>query len=173
MTANRSLSVVLFFASLFTLTYCSDLQRSTIGRSSTTPRSSDVLLREQVVDFATRQIGTRYRSAGRSPQRGFDCSGFTYFVLDEFDIDVPPVSRSQETEGRSISLNAAQAGDLVFFRRSRSGPVFHVAMVVSNDREGLRVIHSTTSRGVVIDNVDESSYWRPKLSTARDIISTR
>lgn len=128
-------------------------------------------MRQQIVEFASRQLGTRYRSAGRSPQRGFDCSGFTYFVLDEFDIAVPPVSRSQESEGRPVALDDAQPGDLVFFRRSRSGPVFHVAMVVSNDREGLRVIHSTTSRGVVIDNIEQSSYWRPKLSTARNVIT--
>jgi len=32
------------------------------------------------------------------------------------------------------------------------------------------VIHST-SRGVVIDNITRSSYWEPKISSARDVIS--
>jgi hypothetical protein len=42
--------------------------------------------------------------------------------------------------------------------------------VVSNNKEGLTVIHST-SRGVVVDNISRSSYWQPKISTARDVVS--
>jgi hypothetical protein len=44
-----------------------------------------------------------------------------------------------------------------------------VALVVANDRQGMQVIHST-SRGVVIDNVSESDYWRPKVSSARRVL---
>ena len=36
--------------------------------------------------------------------------------------------------------------------------------------ESLRVIHSTTSRGVIIEDVNQSSYWKPKLSTARRVL---
>lgn len=174
MYTSRWAAACLFFAILVSLNQCASIQASFPGTrpvSSSTRASSDTQLRENVVQLALDQKGARYKYAGRTPRTGFDCSGFTHYVLGEFDIPVTPVSRSQETEGRRIDLDDVQPGDLVFFRRSRTGPVFHVALVVRNDRNGLVVVHSTSSRGVVVDNIDQSSYWRPKLSTARDIIS--
>ena len=66
-----------------------------------------------------------------------------------------------------------QPGDLVFFRRSSRENIFHVALVVKNDRDGIQVIHSTSSRGVVLDNITKSTYWAPKLSEARNVLSGR
>ena len=66
-----------------------------------------------------------------------------------------------------MKIKHAKAGDLVFFRKS--GRVFHVALVVDNQKDGLKVIHST-NRGVVVDNITKSSYWKPKLSSAVDVI---
>lgn len=132
--------------------------------------SKEEQMRKEVVRYARTQLGARYCYAGRDPRKGFDCSGFTHFVMDKFGIDLSASSRAQENQGRKIDPQEAQAGDLLFFRRTRTGPVFHVALVISNDREGLKVIHST-SRGVVIDNISTSAYWEPKLSTARDVIA--
>jgi cell wall-associated NlpC family hydrolase len=161
---------------LLSLSQCSSLE--TLFRDGTTPRTtsrtpragSETQLRQRVVDFALAQQGARYKYGGRSPRTGFDCSGFTHYVMNNFGIELTPVSRVQEDEGQRIRLEEASAGDLVFFRRSRAGAVFHVALVVSNDRDGLRVVHSTSSRGVIVDNVQQNSYWRPKLSSARRVI---
>lgn len=145
--------------------------KTTPSRTPPAKEKSDyeLQLRREVVDYAKQQVGARYKYAGRSPKQGFDCSGFTYYVLDNFDIRISPSSRAQEQEGKKIDVAAAQTGDLIFFRRSKAGAVFHVAMVVSNGRDGLTVVHST-SRGVVVDNISKSKYWKPKISTARDII---
>ena len=132
--------------------------------------SKEDQLRSDVLTYARKYVGSKYRYGGTDPKSGFDCSGFTYFVMKEFDIALNRSSRSQESNGRSIKVSEAKAGDLLFFRRSRSGNVFHVALVVSNDRNGLKVIHSTSSRGVIIDNITHSSYWKPKVSTARRVI---
>lgn len=153
--------------------------KTTAGGKTTTTTSTtraervsdrELQLREDVVSYAKKQLGKRYKYAGRTPRSGFDCSGFTFYVMSNFDIDLSPSSRAQENEGRPIDVAKAKAGDLIFFRRSKKGAVFHVALVVSNSREGLTVIHST-SRGVVVDNISRSSYWQPKISTARDVIS--
>lgn len=128
----------------------------------------DMVLRHDIVDYAKDQLGARYKYAGRTP-KGFDCSGFTHYVMDNFDLRLSPSSRAQENEGKKIKVEQAKPGDLIFFRRSRAGAVFHVALVVSNDRKGLTVIHST-SRGVVVDNITNSKYWKPKISTARDVV---
>ena len=85
-------------------------------------------------------------------------------------MEVTPVSRVQEGEGRKIDVNAVRPGDLLFFRRKKNDAVFHVAMVVSNDRNGISMIHSTNTRGVVIDNLQSNSYWSKKIVTARSFI---
>ncbi len=135
------------------------------------PEAKEVQLRGDIIDYAREFLGSKYKYAGRDPKGGFDCSGFTHYVMKKFDIKLSASSRDQEHQGAKIKVNDAQPGDLIFFRRSKTGSVFHVAMVVSNDNKGLRVIHST-SRGVVIDNIDQSSYWKPKVSTARNVVTT-
>jgi len=137
------------------------------SHSHTSPTSQ---LRSSIVDYAKQQQGVKYNYGGRSPRSGFDCSGFTYYAYEHFDIDITPVSRVQETEGQRIALKDAQPGDLVFFRKSKAGSVFHVALVVGNSSEGIQVAHSTTSRGVIVENITKSSYWKPKLSSARTFI---
>ena len=167
---NFTTSLICLFTSVV-LTSCSIIQENpgSVSPDSTT-LTKEEKFRHELVAFAKEHVGTRYHYAGKDP-RGFDCSGFTYYVMNKFDIDLPPSSKHQEDEGRSVSVKEVQTGDLVFFRRVKVGKPFHVALVVSNNRDGLKVIHST-SRGVVIDNVSESSYWKPKISSARDVISS-
>lgn len=128
-------------------------------------------LRYSAVDYAKQYIGSRYKYAGRDPS-GFDCSGFTSYVLKQQNVSVSPASRTQATEGREVPLSQVKPGDLVFFSRSgKGGSVTHVAMVIDNKPDGIYVIHSTSSRGVMIDNISTSAYWKPKTLFARDVIS--
>ena len=161
----RLLSTVLIISALG----CSGLQPIAETGGSYPVTNSENRLRSSIVDYAMQYKGTKYKYAGMSP-RGFDCSGFTCYVMNNFGIDLTHQSGVQETEGRPVSRADAQPGDLVFFRKKRSGSVFHVALVVSNDPDGLRVIHATSSRGVVIDNIDTSSYWSSKYATIRNVI---
>lgn len=137
-------------------------------KRSTSALTREDRLRTDIISYAKQFVGTKYVYAGKDP-RGFDCSGFTSYVMKEFDVSLSSSSRMQEDQGRSISVSDALAGDLIFFRREKRGRVFHVALVVSNTREGLKVIHST-NRGVVVDNISHNSYWKPKISTARRVI---
>lgn len=126
-------------------------------------------IREHIVGVAKRYMGTRYVWGGKTP-RGFDCSGFTRYVMKQFEIGLSGSSRYQARQGKPIDLKEAKTGDLVFFSRNgKGGRVTHVALVVSNGSDGLHVIHAT-SRGIVVDNIEESSYWMPKLLYARNII---
>jgi len=123
-----------------------------------------------ITDFAQQFIGKPYLYGGNKPSSGFDCSGFTSYVMQEFEVMLPRSSRSQEEVGQGIRLEEAKPGDLLFFRRSKGSNVFHVSLVLSNDEAGLRVIHSTSSRGVVVDVIQDSSYWREKYITARNVL---
>ncbi len=159
-------SWLLWLVTVVLISYCS------------TPRSgggdripgSEMRLRQEIVRYAERYEGTPYRYAGRDPKKGFDCSGFTYYVMDNFGIDLPTNSGAQENAGRKINLDDVNPGDLIFFRRKRNGNVFHVSLVVDKDQSGITVIHSV-SRGVTIENITTSSYWSEKIATARNVVA--
>ena len=126
-------------------------------------------LRKDVVKFARQQLGARYKYGGRTP-KGFDCSGLTHYVMGNYGITLSPNSAMQSSEGKPIDLRKARAGDLVFFKRSKLGKVFHVALIVANNSEGIQVVHSTSSRGVILENITKSSYWAPKIWTSRSVL---
>lgn len=167
----KALTITLFFG--FPLAHCATFNNDR-SSADTVVVSKEMaieenLVRQQVISYAKQYLGINYKYAGRSP-KGFDCSGFTHFVMNHFNVAVSPCSRNQVGQGRKIELAKVRPGDLIFFRRPKSKYIFHVAMVVSNDSKGVHIIHST-SRGVVIDNLNESKYWKPKAYTARDVVS--
>ncbi len=136
------------------------------------PRSASeqmMQLREYIAGYAQNFVGIEYRHGGQSTAKGFDCSGFTSFALNEFGIQVSAASSAQATQGDEVSLDAVLPGDLVFF--GRRGRVTHVALVVQRTEEGIVCVHSTCSRGIMVENISTSSYWRPKIMFARDVIT--
>jgi hypothetical protein len=137
------------------------------------PAGVEFALRNDIVGYSQNYLGLKYRYAGRAPETGFDCSGFTHFVMGTFGIKLSPSSSQQATQGEPVKLAETLPGDLVFFRRSARSRVSHVAMVYSNDEKGIFIIHSTNSRGIVIDNLMESAYWRPKFFKARRVINVQ
>ena len=153
---------------------CTALQPARNSKISTTRPYSKAkkgkisTLRKRIPQTAKKYKGVRYKYAGKNP-KGFDCSGFTSYVYKKHNIQISPSSRSQAKTGKKIALRKAQAGDLAFF--GTSGKVSHVALVVSNDRNGLVVIHSTSSKGVMVQNISKSSYWKPRLLFIRDVLS--
>lgn len=66
-----------------------------------------------VLAIAARYNGIAYRYGGTTPA-GFDCSGFTSYVLAQVGIDLTRTSGSQRAETTRISRSEAVAGDLVF-----------------------------------------------------------
>ena len=128
-------------------------------------------LREFVSGYAQNFVGVRYRHAGTSPRQGFDCSGFTSYILKEFDIKVSSCSATQSKQGEKIGFDEVLPGDLVFF--GRKGRVTHVALVVERTDEGIFCVHSTCSRGVIVENISTSKYWKPKMMFARDVVTTQ
>lgn len=145
----------------------------TTNRTTKSSKDSKAELRRDVVSYAKQFKGIDYKAAGKTPKTGFDCSGFTGYVMRNFEVPLSYSSRDQANQGRVVPLKEANPGDLVFFRRSSTTPVFHVAMIVSNDRDGIHIIHSTNTRGVVVDNLLENSFWEPKIYQVRDVINSK
>lgn len=172
---NVIAKVLLLAAGLFSFSACGALRPvdNVYGDTSAAKESPDTALRKEVTKYAQEFLGSPYKYAGKTPSSGFDCSGFTGYVMKQHGIQLSASSRYQEKDGKKIAVDEAKPGDLIFFRRSKTGTVFHVALVISNDKNGLVVIHSTSKRGVVKENIRESSYWRSKYATACDVIGAR
>lgn len=125
--------------------------------------------RKNIVSKARGYVGSTYKYAGTSPGTGFDCSGFTYFVFKQFNVEVSPSSAEQSRQGQKVALDKVKPADLVFF--GDGSRIQHVAMVVERNKDGIVCVHSTTSRGVIVENVSTSTYWSPRLLFARDVLS--
>jgi len=125
--------------------------------------------RQSIVNYASKYVGAPYRYGGVSPSQGFDCSGFTSYVLNNFGFKLPRTSTGQSVLGRAITFENAQPGDLLFFGRGRN--IQHVGLVVSNNRKSLKMIHSSSSRGVIVEDMRQSTYWKKRIMFAIDLSS--
>lgn len=125
--------------------------------------------RAALIREAKKYRGIPYKYGGKKPQNGFDCSGFSTFVLNRGGFDIQGSSSQLAKKGNLRAESKITAGDLAFF--GSNGKVSHVAIVLSrNDRE-FKVIHSTSSKGVIISDLKKSKYWRQKYLYTRDVIS--
>lgn len=115
---------------------------------------------DQLIESATENIGTCYRSGGTT-KAGFDCSGLMYCTFGNFDIKLPRSSIEQSRIGMKVNTDEAQKGDLIFFKTNGRHQINHVGMVVEvfNDGE-IKFVHSSTHGGVMISSTKEPYYER-------------
>lgn len=119
-----------------------------------------------MVDFAMEYIGVPYLYGGSTP-KGFDCSGFTKYVMDHFGVSLPRSSADQFDVGVSVSLSELQTGDLVFYTSSAtSSRISHVGLYIG----GGQFIHATQPGDTVkVSNLSDS--WRAdKYAGARRVL---
>jgi cell wall-associated NlpC family hydrolase len=107
--------------------------------------------------------GSPYRNGGSDPT-GFDCSGFVWYVFARHGISVPRTVAGQFKAGSSVTVDALQPGDLVFFNTGGSDAT-HVGMIIGGDE----FVHAPSSRGEVRVEHLGSSYWRTRYAGARRI----
>ncbi|OII70150.1 MULTISPECIES: C40 family peptidase [unclassified Streptomyces] len=101
-----------------------------------------------IVAFARAQVGDAYVMGATGPN-AWDCSGLVQAAYRQAGIDLPRVSGSQSSMGRSVSLSALQPGDILYWG-SRSGS-YHVAIYVGG---GKFVGAQNPSTGVVERSLD-------------------
>lgn len=128
----------------------------------------------ELLDYASRFKGTRYRSGSSSP-KGFDCSGFTSFVFKKFGYQLNRSSSSQVSNGTPVAKNELKPGDLVFFNGRAVGKrVGHVGIVTDVKGNGkFEFIHSSNGKGVVVSSSEEPYYKRRYVGANRIIKSTK
>jgi hypothetical protein len=124
--------------------------------------------RAGMAGVAQNYLGIPYILGARGP-KSFDCSGFTSYIFNEFSAVMEPQAAAQAQLGESVSLSEVRPSDLVFF--GSRNHVKHVALVVGRNADGITVVHCTTSRGVIVENITQSHYWSPKILFARNVVN--
>ncbi|WP_134699883.1 C40 family peptidase [Ammoniphilus sp. YIM 78166] len=108
-------------------------------------RALEMLL-GRVKTLAVGLAGTPYRSGGTSP-KGFDCSGFTSYVMGQMGVKLPRTSVDQFSVGKKVERNNLRVGDLLFFDTLKKGRISHVGIYIGNNK----MIHSATRKVEVSD----------------------
>lgn len=124
--------------------YDSSQQETTIDRR-----------RRAIVTEARNWLGTKYHYGGND-KSGVDCSGMvSQIYLKVTNTKLPRNSAQQQKFCKLIDKNELIEGDLIFFATGRDrSRVSHVGIYIGNNR----MIHASSSRGVIISNLNEKYY---------------
>jgi len=135
--------------------------------ASASPAERDAAYRQaraRVLAAARQYENTPYRYGGID-KRGLDCSGLVYLSFrDALGITVPRNAEGLHAWAERIQIEAAQPGDLVFFRTGGGQKISHVGIYVG----GRRFIHAASegpTTGVMYSSLDER-YWSRTFASA-------
>lgn len=116
-------------------------------------------VRTQAVFTAMQMVGVPYRWGGSTPE-GFDCSGLVQYVYSNAGLELPRTAAAQLKAVTPLTLDNAEAGDLLFFRDG--GRTSHVAIYLGQGR----FVHApSTGNSVSLDSFS-NAYWRMRFARA-------
>lgn len=105
---------------------------------------------QEVADFAQQYVGYSYKWGGSSPETGFDCSGFVYYVYQQFGYELNRTAADQASNGSHVEPDALEPGDvLCFYKGSYIG---HSGIYVG---DGNYVHSQDSATGVVVSPLSE------------------
>ena len=120
---------------------------------------------QEILLNALSLTGVKYKYGGKSPETGFDCSGFVKYVFEQAaNLTLPHGARAISQLGQQIPVEQLQPGDLVFFNTLKTA-FSHVGIYVG---EG-RFIHAPSSGGGIHVVSMNDAYWSKRFNGARRI----
>ena len=114
---------------------------------------------------ALTQLGIRYRWGGKSPETGFDCSGFVRHMYEKsVGLVLPRRAEEQAKVTEEINRSELKPGDLVFFNTMKR-TFSHVGIYVGDGK----FIHAPRpGKSVRVDDMREA-YWQKRFNGARRV----
>jgi cell wall-associated NlpC family hydrolase len=120
---------------------------------------------EAIATEALKYLGAPYIWAGTNPD-GFDCSGFTYFIINwVLGNNFPRAIEEQIVSGEYVHPNDLQPGDLVFFHDTYKPGLSHVGVYIGNGQ----FVNSGSEDDVVAISNMWDDYWGPRYLESRRI----
>lgn len=117
-----------------------------------------------IIATAKQYMNTPYVWGGSSPS-GFDCSGFTSYVMAQNGITIPRTAALQFGSGTPVDKTNLKTGDLVFFTTYTAG-ASHVGFYLGDGN----FIHSSSAAGKVTISSLSSTYYTEHYIGARRYI---
>lgn len=111
---------------------------------------------QAIADFAVQYQGYPYVWAGNTPS-GFDCSGFTQYVIQNMlGIDITHSTELQMSYGSPVGWGAWQPGDLIYFTGTYEGGwITHTGVYIG---DGLMIHAENPSTGVKVSDITSGYY---------------
>lgn len=109
---------------------------------------------DKAADTALTMIGRPYRYRGERPS-GFDCSGLVRYSYLAAGMNLPHGTKALLTITRSVGLQNARKGDLLFFLQEGK-KYSHVGIYVGNDQ----FVHAPSTGGFVRRDTITDRYWK-------------
>lgn len=122
---------------------------------------------EAIVAEALRYVGLPYAWGGTTPA-GFDCSGFTHYVLSNIlGYNFTRDMHQQVVSGTYVDPANLTPGDLVFFENTYTWGLSHVGIYIGDGQ----FVHAGSERtGVLISDLWDD-YWGSRYYSARHVRS--
>ena len=142
------------------------------GKSTGVTPSADALngtsgatgIAQTIISNAKKHLGTPYVWGGTTP-KGFDCSGLVQYVFAQSGIKLPRTTTEQYKIGTYVPKSNLQPGDLVFLQNTYRAGISHVGIYIGDGK----MIHASSSKGVVISDLSGSYYTRHYYGARRVI----
>ncbi len=126
---------------------------------------ADTAHAKNIISFAKNFIGTPYKYASANPKEGFDCSGFLYYVFENFNIDVPRSSKDYMDFGTPIPWRQSKPGDFILFTGTDSTIRIcgHVGLITENENNNLQFIHSSSGKAMGVTITGLNAYYNTRF----------
>lgn len=112
-----------------------------------------------LIAYGKKFLGKPYNYRGPSAWP-MDCSGYVAYLYSCYGIHIPRSSSALYTY--TLPVRYPLPGDLLFFRgnNNKNSRIGHVALLIEVRGEELIMMHNTKSRGIIIESVQSSPYFR-------------
>lgn len=118
--------------------------------------------REKILKRSEELLGVPYQWAGTTPN-GFDCSGFTSYIMEtELNKKLDRRALDQYNSAKKVKRKHVKPGDFIFF--DNGSGISHVGIVFSTNNNSIQMIHASTSVGISIVDIYQSSYWKQRIA---------
>lgn len=127
--------------------------------------ATKVIASKDIQNVSQKYKGIRYKYGGTTT-KGFDCSGYVQFVYKQLGVKLDRSTSAMYSKGTSVKKANLQVGDLVFFKTT-SAKVGHVGIYIGNNK----FIHSSSSKGVIVTDINDKYYWGKRYVGAKRVAS--